>query len=73
MQRFWLRALWRLSPGRPECIELLVQRGADVDQNIDGVGTPLHVACSNQHLSSVEKLLQLGEKASSLGYKWIFV
>ncbi|RVE57904.1 hypothetical protein OJAV_G00204010 [Oryzias javanicus] len=47
--------------GRPECIELLVQRGADVDQNIDGVGTPLQVACSNQHLSSVEKLLQLGQ------------
>ncbi|XP_004082004.1 ankyrin repeat and SOCS box protein 9 [Oryzias latipes] len=46
--------------GRPECIEALVLHGADVDQHIDVVGTPLHAACSNLHLSSVEKLLQLG-------------
>uniref|UniRef100_A0A3P8U9N1 Uncharacterized protein n=1 Tax=Amphiprion percula TaxID=161767 RepID=A0A3P8U9N1_AMPPE len=46
--------------GHPECIEHLVQYGADVDQHIDKVGSPLQVACNNQHLSTVKKLLQLG-------------
>uniref|UniRef100_A0A3P9MXK9 SOCS box domain-containing protein n=1 Tax=Poecilia reticulata TaxID=8081 RepID=A0A3P9MXK9_POERE len=41
-------------------IEALVQCRADVDQDIDSLGSPLHVACSNQQLSSVKKLLQLG-------------
>ncbi|XP_078118147.1 ankyrin repeat and SOCS box protein 11-like isoform X2 [Sander vitreus] len=45
--------------GHTECIELLVEHGAAVDQYIDQSGFPLHVACSNQHLSSVCKLLQL--------------
>uniref|UniRef100_A0A3Q1B6F3 Ankyrin repeat and SOCS box containing 9 n=1 Tax=Amphiprion ocellaris TaxID=80972 RepID=A0A3Q1B6F3_AMPOC len=45
--------------GHPECIEHLVQYGADVDQHIDKVGSPLQVACNNQHLSTVKKLLQL--------------
>ncbi|XP_078030665.1 ankyrin repeat and SOCS box protein 9-like isoform X1 [Epinephelus lanceolatus] len=48
--------------GHPECIKLLVQHGADVDQCIDQSGFPLHTACSNQHLGTVRKLLQL-EKA----------
>ncbi|KAM4731225.1 ankyrin repeat and SOCS box protein 9-like [Anableps anableps] len=46
--------------GHPECIEALVQYSADVDQHIDTLGSPLHVACSNQQLNSVRKLLQLG-------------
>ncbi|XP_028248770.1 ankyrin repeat and SOCS box protein 9-like [Parambassis ranga] len=46
--------------GQSECIELLVQYGADVDQHIDALGSPLRVACSNQHISTVKKLLQLG-------------
>ncbi|PWA31461.1 hypothetical protein CCH79_00002700 [Gambusia affinis] len=36
----------------------------DVDQDIDSLGSPLHVACSNQQLSSVKKLLQLGADAN---------
>uniref|UniRef100_UPI0037E97ACB ankyrin repeat and SOCS box protein 9-like n=1 Tax=Semicossyphus pulcher TaxID=241346 RepID=UPI0037E97ACB len=46
--------------GHSECIEPLVQHGADVDQNIDQSGSPLHVACSNQRVGAVRKLLQLG-------------
>lgn len=48
--------------GHAECIELLAQYGADVDQHVDQSGLPLHVACSNQHLSTVKKLLQLGKR-----------
>ncbi|XP_078118146.1 ankyrin repeat and SOCS box protein 9-like isoform X1 [Sander vitreus] len=51
--------------GHTECIELLVEHGAAVDQYIDQSGFPLHVACSNQHLSSVCKLLQLGASVNS--------
>lgn len=47
-------------------MEPLVQHGADVDQVIDRQGSPLHVACSNQHLSTVKKLLELGENISNL-------
>ncbi|XP_008273857.1 ankyrin repeat and SOCS box protein 9 isoform X2 [Stegastes partitus] len=51
--------------GHPECIEPLVQYGADVDQHIDNLGSPLHVACTNQHLSTVKKLLLLGASVNS--------
>ncbi|KAM9804802.1 LOW QUALITY PROTEIN: ankyrin repeat and SOCS box protein 9-like [Neosynchiropus ocellatus] len=46
--------------GQPGCMETLVRHGADVDQRVHPAGTPLQVACSNQHLSAAEKLLQLG-------------
>ncbi|TNN25055.1 Ankyrin repeat and SOCS box protein 5 [Liparis tanakae] len=52
--------------GHSEVIQPLVQHGADVDQFIAPSGFPLHVACSHQHLSSVRKLLQLGENAWGL-------
>lgn len=47
-------------------MELLVQYGADVDQVLEQQGSPLHVACSHQHLSTVKKLLELGENVSDL-------
>lgn len=47
-------------------MEPLVRHGADVDQVIEQQGSPLHVACSNQHLSTVKKLLELGENTSDL-------
>lgn len=47
-------------------MEPLVRHGADVDQVIEQQGSPLHVACSNQHLSTVSKLLELGENTSQL-------
>ncbi|KAM6985580.1 ankyrin repeat and SOCS box protein 9-like isoform 2-T2 [Aplochiton taeniatus] len=46
--------------GHPECIDALVQHGADVDQHIDQLGSPLHAACINLHVSTVRKLLLLG-------------
>uniref|UniRef100_H3D8W9 Uncharacterized protein n=1 Tax=Tetraodon nigroviridis TaxID=99883 RepID=H3D8W9_TETNG len=51
--------------GHSECLEPLVQYGADVDQVMDQQGSPLHVACSNQHLSTVKKLLELGACVNS--------
>lgn len=51
--------------GYPECIDALVQHGADVDQHIDQLGSPLHAACVNQHVSTVKKLLQLGACVNS--------
>lgn len=47
-------------------MEPLVRHGADVDQVIEQQGSPLHLACSNQHLSTVNKLLELGENTSDL-------
>lgn len=47
-------------------MEALVRHGADVDQVIEQQGSPLHAACSNQHLSTVKKLLELGENTSDL-------
>ncbi|KAM8857227.1 ankyrin repeat and SOCS box protein 9-like isoform 2-T2 [Synchiropus picturatus] len=46
--------------GQPGCMEALVRHGADVDQRVRPSGSPLQVACSHQHLSAAEKLLQLG-------------
>ncbi|KAM4558174.1 ankyrin repeat and SOCS box protein 9-like [Odontesthes bonariensis] len=51
--------------GHPECIEALVQYGADVDQHIDELGSPLHAACSNQRLNTARKLLQLGASVNT--------
>ncbi|XP_056145999.1 ankyrin repeat and SOCS box protein 9-like isoform X2 [Lampris incognitus] len=46
--------------GHPECIETLVKHGADVDQRFEQSDSPLHIACINQQLNTVKKLLQLG-------------
>ncbi|XP_068602462.1 ankyrin repeat and SOCS box protein 9-like isoform X1 [Brachionichthys hirsutus] len=51
--------------GQTECLEPLVQHGADVDQHISQSGVPLHVACSNQHLGTVKKLLRLGASVNN--------
>lgn len=53
--------------GHTECIEPLVQHGADVDQHIDRLGSPLHTACTNQHAGAARKLLQLGEEHGEAG------
>ncbi|XP_017278089.1 ankyrin repeat and SOCS box protein 9-like isoform X1 [Kryptolebias marmoratus] len=50
--------------GHPECVESLVRSGVDVDQHVDALGSPLQVACVNQQLSTVQKLLQLGANAN---------
>ncbi|XP_053733918.1 ankyrin repeat and SOCS box protein 9-like isoform X2 [Synchiropus splendidus] len=51
--------------GQPGCMEALVRHGADVDQRVPPSGSPLQVACSHQHLSAAEKLLQLGACVNS--------
>ncbi|XP_054643350.1 ankyrin repeat and SOCS box protein 9-like [Dunckerocampus dactyliophorus] len=53
--------------GYPECIQSLAEHGADLDHNVDDSGAPLHVACSNQQLTTVKKLLHLGASANSRG------
>ncbi|KAJ0005597.1 hypothetical protein NQD34_015491 [Periophthalmus magnuspinnatus] len=49
-----------------ECIEQLVQFGADVDQHIDQTGSPLQIACRHQQPNTVRKLLQLGANVNSV-------
>uniref|UniRef100_A0A8C6WSF8 SOCS box domain-containing protein n=1 Tax=Neogobius melanostomus TaxID=47308 RepID=A0A8C6WSF8_9GOBI len=49
-----------------ECIEQLVQFGADVDQHIDHTGSPLNIASKHQQLSAVRKLLQLGANVNNM-------
>lgn len=64
-------SLWRTLrlcvAGHSECIEPLVQHGADVDHHIERTGSPLHAACSNQHADAARKLLQLGEEQRGPG------
>lgn len=55
-----------LSADHWECIEQLVQFGADVDQHIDQSGSPLNIACKHQQHSTVRKLLQLGANVNSV-------
>eukprot|EP00757_Euglenozoa_sp_SAG-D1_P000752 gene752-12047_t len=48
--------------GHTKCLELLLDRGANVDQpNIDGV-TPLYIASHNGHIKCMELLLDRGAK-----------
>ncbi|OBS71443.1 hypothetical protein A6R68_00020 [Neotoma lepida] len=46
--------------GHEKCIESLVTYGADIDYNINHLGTPLYVACKNQQIDCARKLLELG-------------
>ncbi|XP_006006694.1 ankyrin repeat and SOCS box protein 5b isoform X2 [Latimeria chalumnae] len=45
------------SKGCSECMEVLISWGADVDQDIPHLGTPLYVACVNQQYQCIKKLL----------------
>ncbi|XP_064413555.1 ankyrin repeat and SOCS box protein 9 isoform X2 [Latimeria chalumnae] len=44
--------------GHTECVQSLASHGADIDLNIKHLGTPLYVACANQRLECVKKLLE---------------
>ncbi|KAM9668031.1 ankyrin repeat and SOCS box protein 9 isoform 5-T6 [Dama dama] len=46
--------------GHVECIESLVAHGADIDQNICHLGTPLYLACENLQVACARKLLESG-------------
>ncbi|MGH0157518.1 UNVERIFIED_CONTAM: hypothetical protein FKN15_057124 [Acipenser sinensis] len=46
--------------GMSECVAALISWGADVDQTIPHLGTPLYVACISQQLHCTQKLLDGG-------------
>ncbi|KAM4795081.1 ankyrin repeat and SOCS box protein 9 isoform 1-T2 [Rhinophrynus dorsalis] len=46
--------------GHTECVELLTSAGVSVQQYVKHLGSPLYVACKNQKLDTVKKLLELG-------------
>ncbi|KAG3271717.1 hypothetical protein H1C71_029933 [Ictidomys tridecemlineatus] len=46
--------------GHAECIETLAAHGGDIDRNISHLGTPLYLACENQQIACVKKLLESG-------------
>ncbi len=45
--------------GRPEAVEILIQAGADLNQDYDGA-TPLYIASQNGHAKAVEILVKAG-------------
>ncbi|MBZ3882600.1 Ankyrin repeat and SOCS box protein 9 [Sciurus carolinensis] len=46
--------------GHAECIESLAAHGGNIDHNISHLGTPLYLACENQQIACVRKLLESG-------------
>ncbi|XP_053311250.1 ankyrin repeat and SOCS box protein 5 isoform X2 [Spea bombifrons] len=48
------------SKGHCECLDVLISRGIDVDQDIPHLGTALYVACKGQQITCVRKLLHAG-------------
>lgn len=46
--------------GHMECIEALALHGCDIDHHIRHLGTPLYLACENQQINCVKKLLESG-------------
>lgn len=50
------------SGGQLSIVEMLINKGVNVDDDKQSVGTPLTVACENGHLNVVNVLLQAGAK-----------
>lgn len=48
-------------PGNSDCVQLLIATGACLEAYDLYYGTPLHVACANQHTNCVKELLNAGE------------
>lgn len=46
--------------GNAECVKLVIAKGASLEAYDLYSGTPLHVACANQHLECVKVLLNAG-------------
>jgi ankyrin repeat protein len=51
---------WHVDGGHLNIVELLVQKGADLNVQDHNSRTPLHLACSGGHLNIVELLVQKG-------------
>lgn len=49
------------SPGNSDCVQLIVTKGAQLEAYDLYYGTPLHVACSNAHVTCAKVLLNAGE------------
>ena len=50
----------------PECMELLIEAGANVNLPGSGGNIPLHNACSHGHMKSIEMLLRAGADVNSI-------
>uniref|UniRef100_A0A2K6CXJ3 Uncharacterized protein n=1 Tax=Macaca nemestrina TaxID=9545 RepID=A0A2K6CXJ3_MACNE len=46
--------------GHVECVDSLIAYGGNIDHNISHLGTPLYLACENQQIACVKKLLESG-------------
>ncbi|XP_036017980.1 ankyrin repeat and SOCS box protein 11 isoform X5 [Mus musculus] len=46
--------------GHRECMEILLTKDVNIEQEVPQLGTPLYVACTYQRVDCVKKLLELG-------------
>uniref|UniRef100_A0A8C5NTJ2 Ankyrin repeat and SOCS box containing 13 n=1 Tax=Junco hyemalis TaxID=40217 RepID=A0A8C5NTJ2_JUNHY len=51
--------------GSPECVQLLIEVGANLEAHDCHFGTPLHVACARGHLDCAKLLLQAGANVNA--------
>lgn len=47
--------------GNSECVQLMIDRGAQMEAHDCHYGTPLHVACAREHFDCAKVLLSAGE------------
>ncbi|NWT06500.1 ASB13 protein, partial [Mionectes macconnelli] len=51
--------------GSPECVQLLIDVGANLEAHDCHFGTPLHVACAREHLDCAKLLLKAGANVNA--------
>lgn len=59
-----------LSKGSSECVQLLIDVGANLEAHDCHFGTPLHVACAREHLDCAKLLLKAGMAATGFASGW---
>lgn len=47
--------------GNSECVQLMIDQGAQMEAHDCHYGTPLHVACAREHFECAKVLLSAGE------------
>lgn len=74
MLSFELRSFFSLtsslSKGSSECVQLLIDVGANLEAHDCHFGTPLHVACAREHLDCAKLLLKAGMAATGFASGW---